>query len=88
MVVLYRVSEKKSPLDISWNLNEMNMNSSSLRQSNLTKKIAQINEFLCIYTKFKATMPFNMHVYHFAIVRRKTLNSSIILFRTLCCGMF
>ena len=37
----------------SENLNELNMNSSSLRQNNLTKTSAQLN-CLFIYMKFKA----------------------------------
>ena len=36
------------------NLNELNMNSSSLRQDNLTKTTAEINDSLFIYMKFKA----------------------------------
>ena len=38
----------------SGNLNELNRNSSSLRQNNLTKTIAQINDCLFIYMKFIA----------------------------------
>ena len=67
---MYSVSQKKSPVEItllllnvcyytSGNINELNMNSSSLRQNNLTKTFAQINDCLFIYMKFKA-MDFNM----------------------------
>ena len=79
MQPLHSVSQKKSPLELnvlllnvcyhtSGNLNEFNMNSSSLRQNNSTKTIAQINDCLFIYMKFKA-ISHAQHVPHFG--RRK-----------------
>ena len=58
----------------SENLNELNtmggsIFSSFLHQNNLTKAIAQINDYLFIYMKFKAMDHALQHVAHF--VRRK-----------------
>ena len=76
----YRTSPKKSPLETtllllkvcyytSWNLKELNMKSSSLRQNNLAKTISQIIDFLFTYMKFKAIDHAFRHVPYFG--RRK-----------------